>query len=192
MRQRAMEAERAVTEDLSSQDHPWTHGINDPTNTACRMGHMLALDFALVDAALMAGFLDATEDELLDGLPEEYIGPMIRYIAAHEVGHTFGLQHNMAASSINTLEAINTEGFDGPTVGSVMDYAAANINHELGEVQGPYATPELGPYDKWAIAYGYGPEDKIDEVLAKVGEPENIYVSQLAMAVGSDPRRSTP
>lgn len=191
MRQRALEAERAVTEDLSSQDHPWTHGLNDPTNAACRMGNMLALDFALVDAALMAGFLDTNEDELLDGLPEEYIGPMIRYIAAHEVGHTFGLQHNMAASSIHTLEEINTEGFEGPTVGSVMDYAAVNINHELGEVQGPFATPELGPYDKWAIAYGYGPQDKVDEVLSKVSEPENIYISQLAMAVGSDPRNMT-
>ncbi|MHC4220069.1 MAG: zinc-dependent metalloprotease, partial [Planctomycetota bacterium] len=191
VRQRAMDAQRAITEDLHSPDHPWTHGINDPTNAACRMGQMLSLNSALVDVALVAGALDAGSGELLDGLPEEYIGPMIRYIAAHEVGHCMGLQHNMAASTVRTLEEINREGFDGPTVGSVMDYVAVNINHELGEVQGPYASPELGPYDRWVIAYGYGPEDKLDEVLAKVSEPDHIFVSQLAMYVGSDPRNMT-
>jgi hypothetical protein len=186
--QRAVDAERALTEDLRSQTHPWTHGINDPTNAACRMGRMLSLNSALIDTALVAGLLDVRSDELLDGLPEAYIGPMIRYIACHEVGHCLGLQHNMAASTVRTLEEINTEGFDGPTVGSVMDYVAVNINHDLGEVQGPYASPALGPYDKWAIAYGYGPEDQLETVLARVSEPDHIFVSQLAMAVGSDPR----
>ncbi len=191
MRQRAVEAERAVTEDLRSEEHPWTHGINDPTNTACRMGRMLSLDLALLDTALIAGALQVDSGDTLDGLPEQYIGPMIRYIAAHEVGHCLGLQHNMAASTIRTLEEINSEGYDGPTCGSVMDYIGVNINHELGEVQGPYATPVLGPYDKWAIAYGYGSQDTLDEVLARVSEPDHIFVSQLAMAVGSDPRNMT-
>jgi hypothetical protein len=188
LRQRALDAQRAITEDLHSPEHPWTHGINDPTNAACRMGRMLSLNSALVDAALVAGVLDVGTEDLLDGLPEEYIGPMIRYISAHEVGHCMGLQHNMTASTIRTLEEINAEGFEGPTVGSVMDYVGVNINHDLGEVQGPYASPALGPYDRWAIAYGYGPEDKLEEVLSGVSEPDNIFVSQLAMAVGSDPR----
>ena len=191
LRRRSIAAERAVTEDLHSEHHPWTHGINDPTNTACRMGRMLSLDFALVDAAMVAGMLDTDGGELLDGLPEQYIGPMIRYISAHEVGHCMGLQHNMAASSIRTLEEINSEGYEGPIVGSVMDYVAVNLNHELGEVQGAFATPELGPYDKWAIAYGYGPEKDLEKVLARVSEPDNIFVSQLAMSVGSDPRNMT-
>lgn len=191
MREHALNAARAVTEPLTSHEHPWTHGINDPTNSACRIGRMLALDLALADAALLAGVMDPVSDDLLDGLPEEYVGPMIRYISAHEVGHCLGLQHNMAASTIRTLEEINSEGFEGPTVGSVMDYAAVNINHELGEVQGPYATSELGPYDVWAIRFGYGPEDKVKDVLAEVSEPDHVYVSQLAMAVGSDPRNMT-
>jgi hypothetical protein len=190
-RQRELNAQLAVTEDLTSQEHPWTHGINDPTNAACRMGRMLSLDFALADAALVAGLLNTGDTDLLDGLPEEYIGPMIRYISAHEVGHCIGLQHNMAASTIRTLEEMNSEGFEGPTVGSVMDYVAVNINHELGEVQGPYASPVLGPYDRWAIAYGYGAEDQLKDVLAKVSDPDHIFVSQLAMAVGSDPRNMT-
>jgi hypothetical protein len=196
-RERALAAERALSEPLSSPDHPWTHGLNDPTNTACRMGPMLALDLSLIDAALAGGFFDAAgatgggDVDLLDGLPEQYIGPMIRYISAHEVGHCLGLQHNMAASSIRSLKDINTPGYDGPTCGSVMDYVAVNLNHGLGEVQGPYAPPGLGPYDRWAIAFGYGPEDQVAATLARVGEPDLIFVSQLAMAVGSDPRNMT-
>jgi hypothetical protein len=190
-RQRDLHAARAVTEDLRSQDHPWTHGINDPTNTACRIGRMLSLDLGLMDTALMAGMLDASGEDLLDGLPEQFIGPMIRYIAAHEVGHCLGLQHNMAASTIRSLEEINSGDFHGATVGSVMDYVAVNINHELGEVQGAYASPELGPYDHWAIACGYGSDEGLEETLAKVSEPDHIFISQLAMAVGSDPRNMT-
>ncbi|MHC5113744.1 MAG: zinc-dependent metalloprotease [Planctomycetota bacterium] len=191
-KQRELAAAKAATEDLHSHDHPWTQGINDPTNAACRMGNMLALDVSLVDAALLGGLMTtATDGDLLDGLPEEYIGPMIRYISAHEVGHCLGLQHNMAASTIHTLADINSKDQQGATISSVMDYCAANINHELGEVQGPYATPTVGPYDHWAIAYGYGPEDEVDEVLSKVSEPDHIYVSQLAMSVGSDPRNMT-
>ena len=189
--QRLVSAQLATTEELTSPTHPWTNGINDPTNTACRMGNMLSLDFALVESALLAGTLDTSGEDLLDGLPEEYIGSMIRYISSHEVGHCLGLQHNMAASTIHTLEELNSEGFEGPTIASVMDYAAANINHELGEVQGPYATPTVGPYDKWAIAYGYGANDTLEATLSEVGDPDHIYVSQLAMGIGSDPRNMT-
>ena len=189
--QRAVSVERAATLDLQSQEHPWTYGQNDPKNAACRIGNQLAMDMSLAGAAFATDLIEAESEELLDGLPEEFLGAMIRYISAHEVGHCLGLQHNMAASSIRTLKEINTEGFEGPTIGSVMDYAAANINHELGDVQGPYATAELGPYDYWAIAFGYGDEEDLEKVLAKVGEPDHIYVSQMAMSVGSDPRNMT-
>ncbi len=157
----------------------------------CRIGELLAVDLGLADAAFLAGALDTKGADTLDGLPEEYLGQMIRYISAHEVGHCLGLQHNMIASTIRTLKEINSPGFNGPTVGSVMDYVAANINHNLGEVQGPYATPMLGPYDKWVIAYGYGPDDQLDKVKARVGEPDLIFQSQAATFFGADPRNNT-
>lgn len=159
---------------------------------ACVMGNMLSLDFTLADAAIMTGILETDEDAtLLDGLPEDFVGQMIRYISAHEVGHCIGLQHNMTASTIRTLEEINSPGFEGPSVGSVMEYAAVNINHELGEVQGPYATTELGPYDHWAIAFGYGPAKDVEKVLSRVAEPDLIWVPQVAMSFSSDPRNVT-
>ncbi len=43
-------------------------------------------------------------------------------------------------------------------------------------VQGPWTTTTLGPYDMWAIAYGYTP-GKTDAVLARCGEPELRYLT---------------
>jgi hypothetical protein len=177
---------------LGEQDHPWTGSARDHTNHACRIGNRLSMDISLADAALAAGMLEGTDAEnMLDGLPEDFVGQMIRYISCHEVGHCLGLQHNMAASSIRTLEEINSPGFSGPMVGSVMDYVAVNLNHDLGPVQGPYASTEVGPYDDWAIAFGYGPEDKVADTLKRVSEPDTIFLSQPAIGIGSDPRNQT-
>jgi hypothetical protein len=195
LRERAMNAHRAAEQaaetPLGAQRHPWTAWSASHANNACRIGNMLSLDISLADAVMALGLIDQPEGDRLDGLPEQFIGPMIRYISAHEVGHCLGLQHNMAASSIRTNAEVNKPGYAGATVGSVMDYVAANINYELGEAQGPYATPEVGPYDMWAIAYGYGPEDKVKEVLKRAAEPDLVFVSQAAMSVGSDPRNMT-
>ena len=177
---------------FGSADDPWFRaGPASVTNKTCHIGNRVSLEIGLADAAFTAGLLDAGDVDMLDGLPENYIGPMIRYISAHEVGHCLGLQHNMAASSWKSLKEINSPGFTGPMVASVMDYNAPNINHEIGEVQGPYVTDDIGVYDTWAIAYGYGPEDKIKDVLAKVNEPGHLFVSQMAIFFGADPRNNT-
>lgn len=157
----------------------------------CGIGQLLALEFSLADAAFASGVLEPAAEDLLEDLPEEFVGQMVRYISAHEVGHCLGLEHNMIASSIRTLQEINTPGFSGPTIGSVMDYAAANLNHKLGDVQGPYATPGVGPYDKWVIAYGYGPDDKLDELRKQAGERDMIYQAQVAIGTSGDPRNNT-
>ncbi|GJM18714.1 MAG: hypothetical protein DHS20C14_09270 [Phycisphaeraceae bacterium] len=191
---RSQRVERAASTELGDPSHPWTPGTNS-TNMACKMGNMLAMDFALAGAALESGLLDVGAEgddiEMLDGIPEAFYSQIIRYISAHEVGHCLGLQHNMTSSTINSLEAINSPDFSGPMIGSVMEYAAVNLNHGLGEVQGPYSTTEVGPYDKWAIAFGYGPKDKVDEVLSRVAEPGHIWVPQQAMVAGNDPRNVT-
>ena len=195
LRERAVTArraqEQAAENELGTIEHPWTAWGASHANNACNIGGMLSLDISLADAVLALGLIDQPEGDKLDGLPEAFIGPMIRYISAHEVGHCLGLQHNMAASTIRTNAEVNAEGFSGATVGSVMDYVAPNINYEMGEVQGPFATEVLGPYDMWAIAFGYGPEDKVEETLKRSAEPDHLFLSQSAMSAGSDPRNMT-
>jgi hypothetical protein len=123
------------------------------------------------------------EDEMLDGIPEWFVGPLIAELVAHEVGHTLGLRHNFKASSIYPLEKINGSEVKGkkPFAGSVMDYLPVNmfrINKD--DPQGDYTMIEVGPYDMWAIEYGYTlsekPED-MKKILSRVSEPELQYAT---------------
>lgn len=66
----------------------------------------------------------------------------IRQLAAHEVGHTLGLDHNFAAST-------NQDA-------SVMDYPHPKIQLKGNDIDisAPYTTG-VGPWDDFTIAYGY-------------------------------------
>ncbi|MCH2135168.1 MAG: zinc-dependent metalloprotease [Phycisphaerales bacterium] len=126
-------------------------------------------------------------EQMIDGVPERFIGPMLREVIMHEVGHTLGLRHNFKGSTIYTLEEINSEDHKGiAQSGSVMDYLPTNINFELGETQGDWTTVTLGPYDYWAIEYGYG-FGKPEKVLERVNEPLLVYATDEDTS-GPDPR----
>jgi hypothetical protein len=70
----------------------------------------------------------------------------------HEVGHTLGLNHNMMASYAFSRADIQQRGRGA--VGSVMDYANVNVSLP-GQPQGDFYTYRPGPYDHWAIEWGY-------------------------------------
>lgn len=118
------------------------------------------------------------EGDMIDGVPEWFVGPMLAELVAHEVGHTLGLRHNFKGSSAYDLEEINSEAFKGqrPWSTSVMDYNGVNIRMPgFGAAQGDYSVVNIGPYDFWAIEYGYGPEPK--KALERVAEPELQYAT---------------
>lgn len=119
------------------------------------------------------------EENLIDGMPENFIGPMLADLVAHEVGHTIGLRHNFKASGLFTLSEINSGGLKGkkPFTGSVMDYNPVNINMEAGETQGDYTMIDIGPYDLWAIEYGYTFDKDLKPILDRVAEPELAYAT---------------
>lgn len=122
------------------------------------------------------GKKDEEKGDVLDGIPDWFVGPMLADLVAHEVGHTIGLRHNFKASSIYSLKDINSNALKGtkPFAGSVMDYIPVNVNMDDGEVQGDYAMIDIGPYDLWAIEYGYTFGDT-KKVLERVSEPELAY-----------------
>lgn len=120
------------------------------------------------------------EGNVLDGMPEWFVGPLLADLVAHEAGHTLGLRHNFKASSLYTLDEINSANLKEkkPFAASVMDYIPINYRYEAGELQGDYGMVDIGPYDFWAIEYGYTMDDaKLPEILKRCSEPELQYAT---------------
>ncbi len=116
------------------------------------------------------------DGDLIDGVPEWFVGPMLAELVAHEVGHTLGLRHNFKGSSAYDLTEINSGEFKGkkPWSTTVMDYNGINLRMPgFGEEQGDFSVIDIGPYDYWAIEYGYGSNPQ--KTLERVAEPELQY-----------------
>jgi hypothetical protein len=107
---------------------------------------------------VQAGPLDPRAQKL--PLPDDLMGELMRYVVAHEVGHTLGFQHNMKASSTYTIEQIRDpkwvkEMGHTPTL---MDYSRFNyVAQPEDKIDPADLIPKIGPYDKWATMWGYKP-----------------------------------
>jgi hypothetical protein len=98
------------------------------------------------------------KDKDKDKQLEELINQAIKEVVMHEVGHTLGLRHNFKGSTMlpnNQLHDTKITREKG-LVGSVMDYSPVNLAPK-GVKQGDFFTTTIGPYDYWAIEYGYKP-----------------------------------
>jgi hypothetical protein len=133
-------------------------------------------------AQLVTGMttLDAT------GAGEKEISEMhqqfLTYLIMHEMGHTLGLNHNMKSSQMWSPAEIHNKELTRKygLIGSVMDYPAINISLDRSK-QGDYYTTLAGPYDLWAIEYGYTPftateeEAGLKKILSRSHEPRLTF-----------------
>jgi hypothetical protein len=119
-------------------------------------------------------------------MPERFIGEAIKEVVTHEVGHTLGLRHNFKASSWLTLKEIlhRRDNTSEPTTSSVMDYNPLLFfpGDKVEDVK-HFVSPTIGPYDEWAIAYGYtvpqgqSEKDALAEILKRCTEPALQYAT---------------
>lgn len=93
-------------------------------------------------------------EEDLEGFKHEALTMLI----LHELGHTFGLNHNMQASTLHSPEDIHNKDLTSTIglTGSVMDYSTVNVASD-SDRQGHFYDTKPGPYDVWAIEFGYSP-----------------------------------
>ncbi|NET10892.1 MAG: peptidase M43, partial [Symploca sp. SIO2B6] len=87
---------------------------------------------------------------------QTFVNQYLTYLTAHEVGHTLGLRHNFRGSTMLSPEELNDVSItrEQGLTGSVMDYTPVNLAPE-GIEQGDFFSVTVGPYDQWAIEYGY-------------------------------------
>ncbi len=116
---------------------------------------------------------------------ERMIMQALKEVAMHELGHTLGLRHNFKASTMLTLAEMGKKEkvAENGLVASVMDYTPAYLVPK-GTPHVDYYTTTIGPYDMWAIEYGYkalsasSPEGELPElkkIASRSGEPNLAY-----------------
>jgi hypothetical protein len=150
-------------------------GMKKTAQYACAIGAELKAQFTTGLTTLEAA--GAPEAELKE-MHKQYL----YYLILHEMGHTMGLNHNMKASQMLKPSELNNKSITRTRglIGSVMDYPAINVSLDRSK-QGDYYTTKPGPYDLWAIEYGYTPVDAANEegfrkkVLSRSTEPDLAF-----------------
>jgi len=129
---------------------------------------------------------------------KHYVQDFLRLLIAHEVGHTLGLRHNFRGSAMLSPADLNKPEItrQNGLVSSVMDYSAVNLAPQ-GTPQGDYFTHVVGPYDRWAIAYGYSPSHAttpesdrrfLEDIARRAPEPNLAYATDEDAFAGLDPQ----
>ncbi len=94
-------------------------------------------------------------------LPDSLMGRLVEYVVTHEIGHSIGFPHNMKASAMYPVDSIRSRSFlerMNGHVATLMDYSRFNYVAQPEDSIPPHLLiPQVGPYDKFAVRWGYRP-----------------------------------
>ena len=138
----------------------------------------------------------ANEDARGVEFDDEIMGELIRFVSAHEVGHTLGLPHNMQSSAAYAVEDLRTRFVCEMGVSpSIMDYARFNYVAQPGDDTCYY--PVVGPYDIFSVEWGYklfpGQDryEEVDELREMIVDMQDDPVYRFSSPTGMDPTALT-
>ena len=174
--------------------------ISDP-----RTGEILDADIGIYHNVMnlardwyfvQVGDLDSRASKL--PLPDSLMGQLLKYVVTHEVGHSLGFPHNMKASSQYPVDSLRSATFTAKygDEASIMDYGRFNYVAQPGD--NARLIPMIGPYDKFAVEWGYRPiigaktPDDEKPALDKIAErQETEPYLRFGSADGIDPTAQT-
>ena len=178
VRYKTMYQENTTSHELYSKEEP------EPLSQGEMMSQNLAFGATMADTPYE-----------MEGMLHDAIVSLV----THEVGHTLGLTHNFKGSYYLSPEEVNDTSITSEKglTSSIMDYTLINIAKNPEE-QGDYFSTTIGPYDYWAVEYGYKPineEKELEEIAAKSTEEGHQFANDAEVmrsyARGIDPRVMT-
>ena len=166
--------------------------VSKKSQLFCSMGHIMHEN--MLFGKTLAEVSGASSSDL-----KQIVKEGMKSLIMHEVGHTLGLNHNMKASVIYSPDQLADADFikGKALTGSVMDYAGINLTLDK-EKQGQYFDMAVGPYDIWAIQFGYTPfkdNQELIDLLLRSTEQKLIFGNDAddmrSPGKGIDPRVMT-